>query len=90
MPGGSSPTGSSSATAKTRALADRGMTMVIAAGETGLACEVADQVMCLDAGAVVESDPVNRISSPPGTIEPRRSSPGSGAKALHFQNARQS
>lgn len=44
------------------------MTMVIAARETGLACEVADQVMCLDAGAVVESDPVNRISSPPGTI----------------------
>jgi polar amino acid transport system ATP-binding protein len=48
-----------------RALADDGMTMIVVAHEMGFAREVADRVVFMDGGVVVESgSPAEVISNP--------------------------
>ena len=54
-----------------RALADEGMTMVVVTHEMGFAREVADRVLFLDGGVVVEQGPAPR-SSPTRSTRARR------------------
>ncbi|MBI3711049.1 MAG: amino acid ABC transporter ATP-binding protein, partial [Proteobacteria bacterium] len=52
-----------------RELAERGMTMVVVTHEMGFARDVADDVIFMDHGAIVERSPPDRIFSAP--VEPR-------------------
>jgi polar amino acid transport system ATP-binding protein len=48
-----------------RALADDGMTMVVVTHEMGFAREVADRVLFMDAGVIVESGPAREVLTNP-------------------------
>ncbi len=48
-----------------RALADEGMTMVVVTHEMGFAREVADRVLFLDGGVLVEEGPPSELLSRP-------------------------
>ena len=54
-----------------RRLADEGMTMMVVTHEMAFAEDVADRVIVLDHGAVVEEGPPQRIFSNPGTPRAR-------------------
>ena len=58
-------------------LAERGMTMMVATHEMGFAKEVADTVMFMDGGLVVEQGPRTSSLQPPGGADPEV--PGKGA-----------
>ena len=48
-----------------RGLADEGMTMVVVTHEMGFAREVADRVLFLDEGVIVEEGPARELLSNP-------------------------
>ena len=48
-----------------RALADEGMTMIVVTHEMGFAREVADRVLFLDGGVLVEQGPPEEVLSRP-------------------------
>jgi polar amino acid transport system ATP-binding protein len=48
-----------------RGLADDGMTMVVVTHEMGFAREVADRVLFMDAGVIVESGPAREVLTNP-------------------------
>lgn len=50
-----------------RSLADEGMTMVVVTHEMGFAREVADRVIFMDGGVVVESGPARELLTAPST-----------------------
>jgi len=56
-----------------RQLAMDGMTMIVVTHEMGFAREVADQMVFMDAGVVVESGPPRDVLSSPGKTARRRS-----------------
>lgn len=58
-----------------RELAASGMTMVVVTHEMGFAREVADHLVFMDGGVVVESGPPRELLATPGTSAPRRSCP---------------
>ena len=55
-----------------RTLADSGMTMVVVTHEIGFAREVADRVIFMDQGVVVESGPAQELLDRPSTERARR------------------
>ncbi len=55
-----------------RAMADDGMTMLVVTHEMGFAREIADRVVFMDAGAVVESGPPDEIFANPRSERTRR------------------
>jgi len=48
-----------------RALAEQGMTMIVVTHEMGFAREVADRVLFLDGGVIVEQGPARDLLSDP-------------------------
>jgi ABC-type polar amino acid transport system ATPase subunit len=54
-----------------RGLAHSGMTMMIATHEMGFARDVANRVLFMDAGAIVEEAPATRFFTQPGTERAR-------------------
>ena len=59
-----------------RDLAQDGMTMIVVTHEIGFAREVADRVVFMDEGVIVEEGPPSRSSPTRSTSAPRRSCRG--------------
>ena len=54
-----------------RALAEEGMTMLVVTHEIGFAREVADRVLFLDHGVIVEEGPARAVLTDPGQARTR-------------------
>ena len=57
-----------------RKLADDGMTMVVVTHEMGFARDVADRVLFIDGGVIVEQGPAESAAQPARSIRARRTS----------------
>jgi ABC-type polar amino acid transport system ATPase subunit len=55
-----------------RGLAEAGMTMVVVTHEMGFASNVADRVVFMDAGSIVEQGPPERVIGTPAEERTRR------------------